>query len=59
MSIMCMSCLRFKFSPIHWGARFFGMCPGDKYGQRLRKISKFHADMAHPRNSRLVRRFKR
>lgn len=28
--MLCMACLRFKFSPIHWVVRLIGICPGDR-----------------------------
>jgi len=28
--MLCMACLRFKFSPIHWLVRMIGICPGDR-----------------------------
>jgi hypothetical protein len=30
MSLVCMTCLRLKFSPVHWLVRWMGFCPGDK-----------------------------
>ena len=30
MRVLCMACLRLRWSPIHGLARLFGLCPGDK-----------------------------
>lgn len=30
MMLICMACLRIKFSPLHLLVRAVGICPGDK-----------------------------